>query len=175
MGEIWKDIPEYEGVYKISTEGKILSLTRTYIRESGVPLNLKQKERRCRLDEKGYLRVQLWKNNKPKNHRLHQLLGITFIPNPYNYDTINHIDGDKTNNSLSNLEWCSSDHNTKEAIRIGLIKTRPIAKKKHNIILGVYTSITEAANKEGLERSSIFRCLSGKYKFYKGYTWEYVE
>jgi hypothetical protein len=69
----------------------------------------------------GYYMISISRNNKSKPYRVHVLLAEAFIPNPKNYRYINHIDGNKLNNELSNLEWCTHDMNMKHAFRTGLV------------------------------------------------------
>ena len=89
----WKDIIDYPG-YKINSNGDVWS--KIYQRNISTPL-----------DKYGYKRLQLYKNQKGKNYLLHRLVALYFIPNPENKPTVNHIDGDKTNNCISNLEWAT--------------------------------------------------------------------
>lgn len=112
--EIWKDIPEYEGKYQVSNLGRVKSLqrcggTRFYNREYILNNYVNKKN--------GYVYVYLTKNNKSKNIRLHRLVAQAFIPNPNNYKQINHIDGNKENNCVDNLEWCDSSYNIKDMYR----------------------------------------------------------
>lgn len=95
--EIWKDIPEYEGIYQASNLGRIRSLKKK------APRILKQ----C-LKEDGYNRVNLYKDGKYKNCQVHRLVALTFVPNPDNKPTVDHIDRDKTNNNIENLRWATS-------------------------------------------------------------------
>lgn len=102
-GEIWKDIIGYEGIYMISNLGRIKST----IRKGGGGF-LKP-----HLGKIGYYTVGLRIKNKGfKTHTLHRLLGIHFIDNPNNYQVIDHIDRDKTNNKLENLRWVSMSDNS---------------------------------------------------------------
>ena len=112
--EIWKDIPEYEGKYQVSNLGRVKSLqrwggTRFYNREYILNNYVNKKN--------GYVYVYLTKNNKSKNIRLHRLVAQAFISNPNNYLYINHIDGNKENNCIDNLEWCDSSYNIKDMYR----------------------------------------------------------
>ena len=112
--EIWKDIPEYEGKYQVSNLGRVKSLqrwsgTRFYNREYILNNYVNKKN--------GYVYVYLTKNNKSKNIRLHRLVAQAFISNPNNHLYINHIDGNKENNCIDNLEWCDSSYNIRDMYR----------------------------------------------------------
>ena len=107
--EIWKDIQGYEGYYQISNLSKIKSLRNNRL------LNIFK-------GSLGYMQITLSKEGKYKVHLVHRLLAIAFIPNFENKPQINHIDGVRFNNSLSNLEWCSCSENALHAHRIGLHK-----------------------------------------------------
>lgn len=78
----------------------------------------------------GYLRVELWDRGRGKKHSIHRLLAEAFIPNPEGKPQVNHIDGDKTNNALSNLEWVTQSENQKHAYKIGLQKGHRVAGRK---------------------------------------------
>jgi len=105
---IIKEIKNYEGLYTISNKGVIRSLYTGKI--------IKQY-----LNRYGYYQVRLYKNNKPRNCTVHRLVAETFIPNIHNAESVNHIDGNKTNNKVENLEWCSSGENFSKAYHAGLI------------------------------------------------------
>ena len=103
MDEVWKDIPEYEGLYQVSNLGNVRSLN---YRRSGELKLLKQNT-----TKKGYKRVVLCKNGKEKNCRVHRLVAMTFIPNPNDYKEVNHKDENPSNNNVNNLEWCTNEYN----------------------------------------------------------------
>lgn len=102
MKEMWKDIPGYEGLYQVSNLGNIRSLK--YAGGNKVKL-LKQ------ATTNGYKQVQLSKNGKGKNHLVHRLVAIAFIPNPNNLPVVNHKDENPSNNNVDNLEWCTQEYN----------------------------------------------------------------
>lgn len=109
--EIWKDISEYVGLYQVSNMGNVRSLQREefkcaqgYRVRRGVLLKLSK-------DQKGYLMVNLYKDGKGNTRRVHRLVAEAFIDNPKCLPEINHIDEDKKNNAVSNLEWCTSSYN----------------------------------------------------------------
>lgn len=103
--EIWKDIAEYEGLYQASNLGRICSLPR-----NGTQTN-KIRNLQLGIDGYGYLSLGLSKNNIIKTRKAHRLVAQTFIPNPNNFEIVNHIDGDKLNNHVENLEWCDRSRN----------------------------------------------------------------
>ena len=98
MIEKWQGIPEYEGKYQVSNLGR---LKRT---QDGLILKPMKATN-------GYLIACLWKNNKQKKTVVHQLVARAFVPNPHNYNEVNHKDENKTNNNADNLEWCSHKYN----------------------------------------------------------------
>lgn len=108
---IWKDVKGYEGLYKASTNGDIKSL-RKY---AGSCFRKERILSNNRLTKDGYCRVALIKNGKTKEYRTHRLIAETFIPNPQNKETVNHINGIKTDNRVENLEWCTREENMKHA------------------------------------------------------------
>jgi hypothetical protein len=110
--KMWKDIPGYEGIYQASTLGEIS--THSYG---------KTRLRILSADKRGYFHLALSKNGKMKNYFVHRIVALTFLPNddPLNKTQVNHIDGNKSNNSTSNLEWCSRTENKEHAVRNGLV------------------------------------------------------
>lgn len=129
MQEIWKDIPNYEGLYQASNLGRIKSIR--YFNHVNNQIYPREKILKPILNEKGYCRVDLSKSGESKRHRVHRLVAKTFLPNPYNLLEVNHIDGNKQNNNVNNLEWCSHSYNMKEACKLGLV-IPPKRTKKHN-------------------------------------------
>ena len=96
--EIWKDIAYYEESYQISNYGRVR--------------NKKTNKYKAQHDNgKGYLTVDLWKNNKGKKEYVHRLVALAFIPNPDKLPQVNHKDEDKQNNYVENLEWCTAKYN----------------------------------------------------------------
>lgn len=116
MEEVWKDVEGYEGLYQVSNLGRVKSLTHYITKENCKPREVKGKILTPFFDRpKGYLSVSLSKNNKIKLQRIHRLVAQAFIPNPDNLIQINHKDGNKTNNNVENLEWCSCKDNIRHA------------------------------------------------------------
>lgn len=113
--EKWKWISGYYQLYEISNTGKV-----------------RRKERvlKSKTLSSGYEKVNLWKNGKQKSFRIHRLVAIHFIKNPKNLYTVNHKDGDRFNNTQSNLEWCTLQENLAHAKRTGLHKNSHFALEK---------------------------------------------
>ena len=110
--EEWKSIPGYEGLYEISSYGRVKSLEISYVRKNGVMDHKPEIILKPKNNGKGYSVVCLYKNKKHKYCLIHRLVAQTFIPNPDNLPMINHKDEDKTNNSVDNLEWCTAKYNS---------------------------------------------------------------
>ena len=156
------------GLYQVSNLGRVKSLprfhkTRETILKPGI-------------QKRGYLYVNLCKNNKCKTHRVHRLVAETFISNPNNLSEVNHIDENKTNNCIDNLEWCDRNYNLNYGTR-----SLQFSKSRGTSVRCVETNITyysarEASRKTGIYQSSISRCCNNEYGFKTagGYHWEYV-
>lgn len=110
MQETWKDIKGYEGLYQVSTYGNV---KRIYPKE----YNLKP-----RINSSGYYIYVLYKNNKPAQLMAHRIVANAFIPNYKCKPQVNHIDGNKKNNNINNLEWVTGSENCRHAWKTGLSK-----------------------------------------------------
>lgn len=121
MVEVWKDIKGFEH-YEVSSIGNVRSKERTsYFINNGKPINRLVKSFILKPSIAcGYKRVALYKNNVPFEYKIHRLVAETFISNPENKEQVNHIDGNKTNNHVSNLEWVTRSENTIHAVKNGL-------------------------------------------------------
>lgn len=118
--EIWKDIKGYVGLYQISNLGRVKSLKRITVDGK----TIKERILKPGTDKPGYEFIILRKNNKSHNLMIHRLVAEAFIENPNKYSCVNHKDGNKLNNNVSNLEWCTYSYNLKHAILIGKVKNQ---------------------------------------------------
>lgn len=167
MIEEWKDIKGYDGLCQVSNLGRVKSLKfgKERILKTGV-------------DRYGYISVNLYKNNKRKLCKVHRLVAQAFIPNHENKPQVNHIDEDKTNNMVSNIEWMTAKENSNHGTRTErLIKTQGIKIRAIDIANGEwndYCSQRECARELGLAGSSINMCLKGKRRHVGGYVFKYA-
>jgi hypothetical protein len=141
--EIWKPIIGFEGLYEVSNLGRVKSLERKVLYPNskwGKNNNgVLRKERILKPSGKRYLAVTLCNTtNKRYYPNIHTLVAKAFIPNPENKKTVNHIDGDKRNNCVENLEWATQSENIKHAIDSGLI-TFNVGKEHSSYKHGKYS------------------------------------
>ena len=172
--EEFRDIKGFEGLYQISNQGRVYSLiSKRFL-----------KPRKTKL---GYLDVVLYNNGKHKHHSVHRLVAQAFIPNPLHLPIINHISENKTENFVSNLEWCDYSYNNTYGSRTEkmmqnhnfqmMVKncSKPIIQMtKDGKFVNEYPSIREAARTLGINHQNIMNCLKKeKYKSAGGYIWRY--
>lgn len=166
MKEIWEKIEKFEN-YEVSNLGNV----RSFIKEKNGVVLKPQK------NKKGYYQVLLYKNKKPHPKRLHRLVAQAFIPNPENKPQVNHIDGNKLNNCVNNLEWCTNSENQIHAYKNGLEKPKTQRKIRQYDIDGNYIKsfdyIRNAQKELNIDESSISKCCRGERKSAGGYIWKY--
>jgi hypothetical protein len=129
--EIWKSIKGYEGLYEVSNIGKIKSLEKLV--SNGKKYILKKERILIKImSSSGYYYVNLYKNKKSKVTYIHRIVVENFIPNVENKSQVNHIDGNKKNNCISNLEWCTRIENAQHALKNGLFPVGERGNSKLN-------------------------------------------
>ena len=122
MEEIFKSIPEYEGLYEISNLQNVKSLNRIIIRSNGQKVKIKEKILKPAIGSRGYYSVVLCNNIRQRTECIHILMAKTFISNPENKKEVNHINAITTDNRIENLEWVTHKENMTHAKLLGLIK-----------------------------------------------------
>lgn len=171
---MWKDVKDYEGLYQVSDDGRV---RRIY--DTKPPRILKGRPGL-------YPTVSLSKNCQKKSFNVHRLVAETYLDQPVETTEVNHKDGNKWNNDISNLEWVTQKENMDHAINV--LKKRPFGKKPRRVraydkktgeFVKEYPSISEAARELAssttVGRVGITHCCAGRKKSAYGYTWEYVD
>lgn len=178
MEEIWKDIVGFEKYYQVSNLGRIKTKSTGKVRKQGIT--------------RGYPSFTFQIKGKAYNLTVHRIVAKAFIPNPNNYEVVNHKDGNKTNNNVDNLEWCTTQHNVREAYRLGLMNIsekhieqmrnlglksgKRIAQKDlQGNIIKIYRSGNQASIDTNISQGLISLCCNNKRKTAGGYKWEYLE
>lgn len=163
--EVWKIIDEFPS-YMVSNLGRVKSLDYNGTKKEKILKPIKQK--------KGYLKIGLYKNKKYYSRQIHRLVAITFIPNPNNEPQVNHIDGNKENNTVYNLEWCNNQYNQTHAINNGLRAFKPVIQySKDGVFIRKWIRATEASKTLCIDVSHIGQACKGKRKTAGGFKWGY--
>lgn len=166
-GELWASVKEYPN-YQVSHKGNIRSLN---YNRMGVIKNMIPKP-----DKWGYLICVLRNKKGKKTLHIHRLISDVFIPNPNHLSQVNHVDGDKNNNSINNLEWCSQSYNMNHAYKNFLNPRQKgvVQKNSNGNIQNVFRSAHEASRVTGINRGNISNCCIGNTSHAGGYIWEYA-
>lgn len=173
MKEIWKNIDGYKN-YKVSNLGRVKNIKRNKILS---PI----------LKSIGYVQFGLSENGKSRCELAHRLVAEAFIPNPENKPQVNHKDGIKNNNVITNLEWNTVSENSLHTFRIighkvwhkgNTGKNTPTAKKViqktlDGKLVKIWDCASDAVREFGFDSGCITHCCRGRYKSHKGYKWEY--
>lgn len=181
--EIWKDIPDYVELDQASTFGRVKSLERVIMRKNGSFLPIKEKILKPQISAFGYFQMQLHKEGNHKNFYIHQLILLTFKGNS-SLDC-NHIDCNKLNNNLENLEYITHKENIRHAWRNGRMENirnrakKGIYEKKinqlnlNNNFIQTFDSGKEASKKLKISTPCISACLHGIQKTAGNFKWEF--
>ena len=182
MKEEWRSVAGYEGLYEVSSFGRVRSVDREVRNRGGVALKrgrvLSQK-----VMKSGRKSVNLWKNNTGSMYLVNRLVAVAFLPNPDGLPEVNHKDEVVDNNRVDNLEWCTRKYNA----NYGTGKFRAAAKMRgrsfnekpvdqyalDGTFIKRHDSAMKAARDTGVTNSSIGRCANGRYKTAGGFIWKW--
>lgn len=186
MEEIWKPIDGYSN-YCVSNKGRVKSL--------GNNRSRKEKILKPHTTKAGYLMVQLWKDGKGKDFTVHRLVAQAFIPNTEDFPQCNHLDENKTNNCVENLEWCTAKFNHNYGTRnermaaalkgrkrpeetvkkISAALSKPVLQidPLNDKIIKEWKSATEVKRTLGFNNRHISECCNGKLKSCGGFKWRF--
>ena len=174
--EVWKDIVDYDGLYKVSNKGNVFSVGRRDSRGNKIGGRMLKPTH----TRNGYLKVNLYNNGKRKTKYIHRLVTEAFIPNPEKLPEVNHKDEIKTNNHVGNLEWCTRGHNINHGTRNERIahalskKVRAVNVENGEVL--IFNSTHEAGRK-GYDQGNVAKTCKGIYyggNLYKGHRWSYI-
>lgn len=186
--EIWKDILGYEGLYQVSNYGRIKALER-YVKHSENAMRLRKELILVPVNRgDGYYVVSLC-NGSSRSRIIHRLVAQAFIPNPENKPQVNHKDGDKSNNSLDNLEWVTVSENILHSFRIGIrtankpslgkfgsshVRSKAVLQfTKDGKFIKKHGAIVEASKELCIHRSAISNACCGLSGSAGGYVWKF--
>ena len=182
MNEIWKNIDGYGDNYQVSNKGRVRSIDRFVSHGRHGKIFRKGKIRKLMTTKHGYYQVSLKYDGKTSTQLVHRLLAIAFIDNPDNNPCINHKDGVKSDNNISNLEWCTYSENIIHAIDLGLNEKASGENAQNNMRvvqfdfcgnrISEYYSATKASECTGIGRSNICRAAR-EHKIAGGCIWMY--
>jgi hypothetical protein len=167
--KIWKEIEEANNKYLISNDGEVISLMRG------------KNPRKVGFNPyTGYMQIGLVIDGKVRTRLLHKLVAKAFIPNPNNYPRVNHINRDKTDNRVENLEWCSQQENIHHYYNSDADdkprQMKPVCVyDKNGNFLAEYPSINQAKHFNNGWPSNIKRCCDGEVKQHKGHIYKYKQ
>lgn len=168
--EEWKDIDGYDGVYQVSSEGRVRSFQCNKCKILNCHIVVKTK----------HLKIGLYKDKKRKHYYVHKLVAKAFLPNPNSYTEVNHKDENPLNNNVENLEWCTHRYNMtygtcQERSRITHLERTPsiLMYNKEGVLKATFNSVVDAEKETGTPHSNIIACCKGRLKTANRYVWKY--
>ncbi len=200
INEIWKPVVGFEGLYEVSSYGRVRTVPHYTMRGKSEHAEVKERVLKFFLSKKGYYCIKLRKDGIAIHKRVHRLVAEAFIPNPENKPQIDHIDTDKLNNVVSNLRWATPSENKNNdltrahhshvqsqadviekcmsgrAANGGKTRRRAVRQyDKNENLVAEYSSMANAQRATGIKTSFISSACSGKIHFAGGYRWEYAD
>jgi len=170
--ENWKDIKGYEGLYQISNQGIVKGLDRVLQYNANITKQWKGKVIKTIVDYLGYCRVSLCKDGKVKTHKIHRLVAEAFLNGE---GQINHKDGNKLNNNVVNLEFCTAKENLSHSYRTGLRPKKYLRTIICNETQELFTCQSDVARKIKLSSVMVSTHLKGNTPHIHGLTYKYIE
>ena len=187
--EIWKDIKGHKGLYQISNQGRVKSLSRTVMRKNGIALSVRERILQVVVGNHGYSEVNLSVEGAGKTKRVARLVALHFIPNPENKRTVNHKNGIKTDNRAKKLEWMTDSENNLHAFKkLGRKAGKPnfgkFGEAHHSSkavlqldlggnLVAEHGSQHEAERETGINQTSISRVCLGQRRTAGGFIWKH--
>lgn len=172
MKEVWKDIAGFEGLYQVSNFGRVKSFPRN-------GTQVKTPHILCPSTTTSYALYRLSKNDKSYYKKGHRLVAQAFLPNPEGKPHINHIDGNRLNNRVDNLEWCTPSENIIHCYwtlktGTGFVNKEVYQCDSNGKIIRRWSAIKIAARALGIFGGDIGRCCAGRRHTAGGFKWKYV-
>lgn len=179
----WRIIKGFEGYYEVSDTGLVRSVDRIVDDSKLHSKKLKGKvlklcKTQCRNGSKdGYYVVNLRQKGTSNVRFVHRLVAEAFLPNPKELPTVNHKNGNKQDNRISNLEWASHSENNTHALALKLRQPRSnwVVQLSNNKVIGVFRSVSEASRITGIGRGVISHCVNHRINTAGGYQWAKIE
>jgi hypothetical protein len=167
MKEEWKDVKGYEGLYQVSSYGRVRSIERV-VKHRGFDRLIKERMLAERKSSKGYIQYRFYNGDGGMWYpKAHTLVATHFLTNPNNFEMINHKDEVKDNNHVDNLEWCTSQYNNEYSL-----KNRYYFKSPEGITMKI-KNLTRFCRENNLTSANMYNVHKGKRPHHKGWTkWE---
>lgn len=176
--EEWRPVRGYEGLYEVSDWGNVRSVDRIIKTKKG-ERHYKGKIIQFFKKEDDYLVCSLYYKGKVKRARVNRLVAEAFIPNPENKNVVDHINGERTNNRVENLRWCTQQENNNFELYREKKKNNPLISKSvyqydsNNNLINIFPSTKEVERKLGIHSSTVSKWCLGKCNDKKGYKWSF--
>ena len=171
--ERWAAIEGYEGLYQVSSFGRVEALEKTDMNSN----RRKPKMLKLIMTADGYQQVRLYKNGSKKWVAVHRLVANAFIPNYFGKPQINHIDESPRNNCVDNLEWVTAKENANwgsRTLKQAMTISKPVEQFTFNgVYMAGYWGAREAGRATELDPSQISKCCRGEQKTHGGFVWRY--